>query len=132
HRSRRRFRRTRDELCSTRKARRSRRIDARLGMTSLGRTLKAAVGRAQRGERLRVVFNVPPFNKCAGPLYEIVLMAETWLRRQRVRDAFDLVFTTYQGTFIQAFGPKLDAVVDEEFGARGIAATKEARLASVE
>ena len=42
---------------------------------------------ARRRERQRVLFLVPPNNKCAGPLYEMVLMLETWLRRQGARDA---------------------------------------------
>lgn len=41
--------------------------------------------RAACGERQRVLFLVPPNNKCSGPLYEIVFMLETWLRRQRAR-----------------------------------------------
>ncbi|HEX6117012.1 MAG TPA: FAD-dependent oxidoreductase [Solirubrobacterales bacterium] len=72
------------------------------------------------GGRSRVLFLVPPNNKCAGPLYEIVLMLETWLRRRGARDATEIVWSTYEDTYIQAFGPRLHTVVEEEFERRGI------------
>ncbi len=72
------------------------------------------------GKRRRVLFLVPPNNKCAGPLYEIVLMLETWLRRQHARETTEIVWTTYEDTYIQAFGPRLHEVVSEEFERRGI------------
>jgi len=89
-------------------------------MASLGRKLAEAIANARRGERQTILFTVPPGNKCAGPLYEIVLMTETYLRRQKVRDRFELVWATYERTFIQAFGPKLHEVVVPEFAKRGI------------
>ena len=89
-------------------------------MLSLGRRLEQAVARARRAEEQTILFAVPPGNKCAGPLYELVLMTETWLRRKHVRDRFRLVFATYEETFIQAFGPKLHDVVTAEFATRGI------------
>ncbi len=76
--------------------------------------------RAGNGERQRVMFLVPPNNKCAGPLYEVVLMFETWLRRQGVRDAVDIVWSTYEDSYIQAFGPRLHDVVASEYAERGI------------
>ena len=48
--------------------------------------------RAARGEEQDVLFLVPPGNKCAGPLYEIVFMLETWLRREEVRDHVDITW----------------------------------------
>ncbi len=68
----------------------------------------------------RVLFCVPPNNKCAGPLYEIVLMLETWLRRKGARERTEITWSTYEDTYIQAFGPRLDEVVEEEFERRGI------------
>ncbi|MGZ4271100.1 MAG: NAD(P)/FAD-dependent oxidoreductase [Solirubrobacteraceae bacterium] len=76
--------------------------------------------RAGRGERQRVLFLVPPNNKCSGPLYEIVLMLETWLRRQGVREHVDIGWSTYEQGFVQAFGPRLHEVVSAEFAERGI------------
>ena len=75
---------------------------------------------AQERERHRVLFCVPPNNKCAGPLYEIVLMLETWLRRRGARGGVEIVWSTYENGYIQAFGPRLDEVVEGEFARRGI------------
>ena len=72
------------------------------------------------GGRKRVLFLVPPNNKCAGPLYEIVLMLETWLRRKGARDATEVVWSTCEDTYIQAFGPRLHDIVAGEFERRGI------------
>jgi sulfide:quinone oxidoreductase len=76
--------------------------------------------RARRGERQRVLFLVPPNNKCSGPLYEIVFMLETWLRRQQARERVDITWSTYEHGFIQAFGPRLHDLVEGEFARRGI------------
>ena len=47
--------------------------------------------------RRRVLFLVPPNNKCAGPLYEIVLMLETWLRREGAREQVEITWSTVRG-----------------------------------
>ncbi len=70
--------------------------------------------------RQRVLFVVPPNNKCAGPLYEIVLMLDTWLRRNDARESAEIVWTTYEGSYIQAFGPRLHEVAAAEFERRDI------------
>lgn len=76
---------------------------------------------AAAGTPSRVLFLVPPNNKCAGPLYEVVLMLETWLQRAGAREPVEITWSTYEQTYIQAFGPRLHEVVTEEFSARGIA-----------
>jgi NADH dehydrogenase FAD-containing subunit len=76
-----------------------------------------ALGQATRQ---RVLFLVPPNNKCSGPLYEMVFMLDTWLRRKRARDRVHLSWATYEETFIQAFGPRLHEVVSGEFRRRKI------------
>ena len=76
--------------------------------------------RARAGERQQVLFLVPPNNKCSGPLYEIVFMLETWLRRNDARDLVEITWSTYEHGYIQAFGPRLHELVTEEFGDRGI------------
>jgi NADH dehydrogenase FAD-containing subunit len=68
---------------------------------------------------------VPPKNKCSGPLYEMVLMLDTWLRKKGVRDKVDIAYFTYEKGFIQAFGPRLDDVVTKEFTRRGITGAKQ-------
>jgi sulfide:quinone oxidoreductase len=75
---------------------------------------------AREGRRSRVLFLIPPNNKCAGPLYEIVMMFETWLRREGVRDHVEITWSTFEQSYIQAFGPRLHDVVTSEFDARGI------------
>ncbi len=75
-------------------------------------------GRA--GGRRRVHFIVPPNNKCAGPLYEVVLMLDTWLRRHKARDSVEITWSTFESSFIQAFGPRLHDLVVDEFARRGI------------
>ncbi len=89
-------------------------------MLELRAGFQRVVDAAKSGQRRRIVFLVPPNNKCAGPLYEIVLMLETWLRRQEARQATEVVWTTFENTFIQAFGPRLHETVIEEFERRGI------------
>ena len=100
-------------------------------MAALGARLQDVLARAASNEATTVLFTVPPGNKCAGPLYELVLMTETWLRRKHVRDRVRLVWTTFEQTYIQAFGPKLHEVVLEEFGRRGIEGHARLALAEV-
>lgn len=88
-------------------------MELRAGFEGLVEAAKA------RGRR-RVLFLVPPNNKCAGPLYEIVLMLETWLRKHGAREGTEIVWTTFEDSFIQAFGPRLHDVVVDEFERRGI------------
>ena len=74
----------------------------------------------QGGARRQVLFLVPPNNKCSGPLYEMVFMLDSWLRKKRVRDKVEIGYTTYEAHFIQAFGPRLHEVVTKQFAERGI------------
>jgi sulfide:quinone oxidoreductase len=79
---------------------------------------------ARAGTRQQLLFLVPPNNRCSGPLYEMVLMTDTWLRRQNVREHVNITWTTYEDGFIQAFGPRLNTVVTDEFEERGISGHK--------
>ncbi|MET0132303.1 MAG: FAD-dependent oxidoreductase [Kibdelosporangium sp.] len=89
-------------------------------MHQLGEDLQWVAQNARHGHPQKVLFLVPPGNKCAGPLYEIAFMLDTWLRRKDVRHQVEITFTTYEQSFIQAFGPKLHEVVTEEFATRQI------------
>lgn len=89
-------------------------------MLALGDRLTEIVERARDGKRTRLLFLIPPNNKCSGPLYEMVQMVETHLRREDVRDAVDIIWTSSEQAYIQAFGPKVHEVVEEEFAERGI------------
>jgi sulfide:quinone oxidoreductase len=88
--------------------------------------------RARAGESSRVLFLVPPNNKCSGPLYEIVLMFETWLRREGVRDRVEIVWSTFERSYIQAFGNRLHDLVTEEFAGRGIEGHTRERVGRVD
>jgi sulfide:quinone oxidoreductase len=87
--------------------------------------------RAKRGEPSRVLFLVPPNNKCSGPLYEIVLMFETWLRREDARDPVTITWSTFERSYIQAFGSRLHDLVTEEFAERKIEGAVEERVSEV-
>jgi NADH dehydrogenase FAD-containing subunit len=62
----------------------------------------------------------------------MVMMLDTWLRRRGARDSIDIGFTTYEGHYIQAFGPRLHDLVAGEFGARGITGRTQAVVQAVE
>jgi sulfide:quinone oxidoreductase len=89
-------------------------------MLSLREAFDGLLAASRQGASRRVLFCVPPNNKCAGPLYEIVLMLETWLRRKHARRAVEIVWATYEDSYIQAFGPRLHEVMVKEFERRGI------------
>ncbi len=88
--------------------------------------------RANNGQQSRVLFLVPPNNKCSGPLYEMVMMLDSWLQKKRERHHVDIGYATYEKGYIQAFGPRLNHVVTEEFERRGIVGRKEAIVERVE
>jgi NADH dehydrogenase FAD-containing subunit len=98
----------------------------------LAKAVEQMVARAKRGEKQHVLFNVPENNKCAGPLYEMVFMFETYLRRKKVRDQFRITWSTFERSFIAAFGPKLHERTTQEFEERGIEAHREKRIERVE
>jgi len=89
-------------------------------MLRLGRSLNDIVEEAKTGRLKRILFLVPPNNKCSGPLYEMVFMTETWLRRQGIRELVNMTWSTYENSYIQAFGPRLHTVVENEFYDRKI------------
>ena len=101
-------------------------------MERLGVSLHALVDRVSAGAKARILFLVPPHNMCAGPLYELVLMLDTWLRRQGVRRSIEMRYATYERTFIQAFGPRLHEMVTGEFKWRGIVGTNLAVVRAIE
>ena len=89
-------------------------------MLKLRAQIEWAKERADEKQRTRFVFLVPPNNKCSGPLYEMVLMLDTHLRRQKIRESVDLIYATKEESFIEAFGPRLNTVVTDEFRQRNI------------
>jgi NADH dehydrogenase FAD-containing subunit len=87
---------------------------------------------AKEGKRRQVLFLVPPNNKCAGPLYEMVFMLDTWLKRQQAREMVDIAWSTFEAGYIQAFGPRLDEAVTKEFEERSISGFKSYVVEKVE
>ena len=90
-------------------------------MLTLRDRITRLIENARHGTRSRVLFLVPPNNRCSGPLYEMVCMLDTHLRRHSARVQVELTFATKEGAFIEAFGPRLNTVVSDEFATRGIA-----------
>ncbi len=90
-------------------------------MLKLREGIQRVSARAKEGLRQEVLFVVPPNNKCSGPLYELVFMLDTWLRREKIREWVLLTYATYEKGYIQAFGPRLNETVEREFLERGIA-----------
>lgn len=89
-------------------------------MLDVRRRFAAVRDAGREGRHSRVLFLIPPQNKCAGPLYELALMFETWLCREGVREFAEIGWSTVESSYIQAFGPRLHDVVEHEFAMRGI------------
>jgi len=101
-------------------------------MLKLKSGLERMIERARDGSRQRLLFLIPPNNKCSGPLYELVMMIDTWLGRHGVREQVDVTWTTFEESYIQAFGPRLNTVVTDEFEDRRIHGFKGYIVAGVE
>jgi sulfide:quinone oxidoreductase len=76
-------------------------------------------GRAREGASQRVLCVVPRHSQCALPLYEIALMLDTWLRRERAREPVRITFVTHEASFAEACGPGMHDVIEREFTERG-------------
>jgi sulfide:quinone oxidoreductase len=88
-------------------------------------------GRAREGSRQRVLFVVPRHNRWSPPVYEVALMLDTWLRRERARDHVDLGFVTHEASFVEAAGPRMHEIIERQFTERGIVARASERLVEV-
>jgi NADH dehydrogenase FAD-containing subunit len=98
---------------------------------TLGTELKrvAEFARAKRDQS--VLFLVPRGNQCSAPLYDMALLLEEWLRSELVRDHVAIELTTYEGRYLEAFGPDLHGAARAEFAARGITGTTGAEVDTV-
>ncbi|UCH15159.1 MAG: FAD-dependent oxidoreductase [Bacteroidales bacterium] len=101
-------------------------------MLRLRTGLQQLVERASDLKLQEVLFLVPPNNKCSGPLYELVMMTDTWLERQKVRENIRITWSTFEESYIQAFGPRLNTVVAGEFEERKIQGFKGYIVSKVE
>ena len=88
-------------------------------------------GRAREGSRPRALFVVPRHNRWSSPVYEVALMLDTWLRRERARDHVDLGFVTHEASFVEAAGPRMHEIIERQFTERGIDAQASERLVEV-
>jgi sulfide:quinone oxidoreductase len=83
-------------------------------------------------ERQRVLFVLPPNSRCASPMYELVFMLDTWLRREGARGRVQLSWATDERAYLQAFGPRMDEVITEQFRRRCIEGHKGLAVVGVE
>jgi sulfide:quinone oxidoreductase len=79
----------------------------------------------------RVLFALPPHAQSSVPLYEVALMLDTWLRRERAREHVTIGFLTHEASFVEACGPRMHEIVAREFAARDIEARTAEHLAEV-
>jgi NADH dehydrogenase FAD-containing subunit len=80
-------------------------------------------GRAREGARQRVLFVIPRHNRWSVPLYEVALMFDTWLRRERAREQVELALLTHEAAFAEPAGPRMHELLTKEFADRGIEAS---------
>lgn len=90
------------------------------GMLKLRRAYERLVEDARRGARRRLLFLLPRHNLCASPLYEMILLTDTWLRSRKVRDPVELTLATHENNLIEAYGRPFDGLIRERFAQRGV------------
>ena len=101
-------------------------------MLRLREAFQRLAERGRAGQRQKLLFVIPANNRCPGPVYELVMMVDTWLRQQGAREPVEITWTTFEEGFIQAFGPRLNTLVTGEFDERGIQGFKNLIVTAVE
>ncbi len=91
------------------------------GMLKLRRAYERLIEDARRGARRRLLFLLPRHNLCASPLYELILLTDTWLRSRKVREPVELTLATHESNLIEGFGRPFDSLIRERFEQRGVA-----------
>jgi len=71
---------------------------------AMGRELDAAIVRAAKGERVRVVFVVPPGVGWVIPAYELALMARRYLNEHEAADGAQIAVVTSEDAPLGVFG----------------------------
>ncbi len=96
---------------------------------------REAIGRFVASEGGRALIGANPGASCLGPAYEIVMMLDTLLRRQKRRHLFDLHLVTPE-PFLGHFGVNgignLSRMLKDEFRSRDLDWTTDAALSSIE
>lgn len=75
---------------------------------------------APRMRATQVVFVVAPGNQWSGPVYELAMMLDTWLRQRHVRRRIELHVVTVEDRYAAALGPHLHDVIAAEFDRRRV------------
>lgn len=101
-------------------------------MLKLRTDFEKILDQSRSGQASKVLFLVPPGNKCSGPLYELVMMLDTWLKDKQARENIDISFATFEQGYIQVFGPRLNDEVTNEFSHRGVTGYKQHVTSHVE
>lgn len=73
---------------------------------------------APRMRATQVVFVVAPGNQWSGPVYELAMMLDTWLRQRHVRRRIELHVVTAEERYAAALGPRMHDVIAGEFARR--------------
>lgn len=96
---------------------------------------REAIARFLAADGGRAIIGANPGASCGGPAYEIIMMLETTLRRQKRRHLFDLHLVTPE-PFLGHFGVNgignMSRMMEDEFRSRHLNWTINAALASVE
>ena len=96
---------------------------------------REAIQRFVASDGGRAIIGANPGASCGGPAYEIIMMLETLLRRQRRRHLFDLHLVTPE-PFLGHFGVNgignLSRMMKDEFRSRHLDWTTNAALTSIE
>jgi NADH dehydrogenase FAD-containing subunit len=102
------------------------------GMLGLRERFEQVRGQARGGAHSRVLFVLPRHSQCSPALYEVALMLDTWLRREKSREHVDLGFLTHEASFAEACGPRMHEVLAGEFAERHIEGHAAEHLVEVE
>ncbi|MFN8374757.1 MAG: FAD-dependent oxidoreductase [Anaerolineae bacterium] len=68
----------------------------------------------------QILFLVPQGSHYVAPLYEMVFMIDTWLRRKGVRRGVNMVWTTHESKYLESFGVRMHELLLPEFAERDI------------
>jgi len=91
------------------------------GMLKLRNAYERLIESAKQGVRRKLLFLLPRHNLCASPLYEMILLTDTWLRSRKARDPVEMTLATYEENLVAAFGRSFDGLIRERFEQRGVA-----------
>jgi sulfide:quinone oxidoreductase len=80
----------------------------------------------------QILFALPQGSQYAAPLYEMVFMIDTWLRRKGIRRSVNLVWTTAERRYMESFGSRMHELLLPEFVERDIRHFNHLRMIKVE